>query len=91
MAFAIRKARAGEAAALSALCVRSKAHWGYDAEFMRLSLATLSIDPVAIEEGRVFVTADQHDAPLGVAACAIRAGGAELTHLFVDGLLCTCP
>jgi GNAT superfamily N-acetyltransferase len=30
----IRPARAGEAATLSALALRSKAHWGYDAAFM---------------------------------------------------------
>ncbi len=41
----IRPARPGEAPALSALCVRSKAHWGYDAEFMRLSWRSLQIDP----------------------------------------------
>jgi len=64
--------------------MRSKAHWGYDAEFMRLSQPALSVDAAAIAEGRVFVAADEHDAPLGVAACAIRAGGAELTHLFVE-------
>lgn len=30
----VRPARAGEAAALSALALRSKAHWGYDAAFL---------------------------------------------------------
>jgi hypothetical protein len=30
----IRPARPGEAAALSALAMRSKAHWGYDQEFL---------------------------------------------------------
>ncbi len=30
----IRAARPGEADALSALCLRSKAHWGYDDDFL---------------------------------------------------------
>lgn len=80
----IRAARPQEAAALSALCVRSKAHWGYDAEFMRLSERALSVDPRAIAEGRVFVAAGVQDQPLGVAGCAFREDGVELTHLFVE-------
>jgi hypothetical protein len=49
----IRLARAGEAQALGALCVRSKAHWGYDAEFMRLSNGSLQIDPAGIRGPRL--------------------------------------
>ena len=37
----LRLARAGEAAALTALCLRSKAHWGYDADFMAKARARL--------------------------------------------------
>ena len=39
----VRSARAGEAASLTALCLRSKAHWGYDAEFMRLCVPSLTV------------------------------------------------
>src|SRR5262245_36628803 len=39
----VRAAGPGEAAALGALCERSKAHWGYDAEFMRLSRRSLQV------------------------------------------------
>ena len=39
----VRSARVGEAQSLTALCQRSKAHWGYDAEFMRLSQASLTV------------------------------------------------
>ena len=41
-AFYIRPARVEEAAALSDLCFRSKAVWGYDPEFMALMLAAPS-------------------------------------------------
>jgi GNAT superfamily N-acetyltransferase len=82
----IRLARPGEAPALGALCVRSKAHWGYDAEFMRLSHRSLQIDPAAIAAGRVFVAADERGDALGVADCCAlpESGVFDLLHLFVD-------
>ncbi len=39
----VRPARAGEAASLTALCLRSKAHWGYDAGFMGLCVPSLTV------------------------------------------------
>ena len=82
----IRLAQAGEARALGALCLRSKAHWGYDAEFMQLSHRSLQIDPAAIDAGRVFVATDEDDEPLGVADCSAlpEPGAFDLLHLFVD-------
>ena len=80
----IRPAREGEAPALGALCVRSKAHWGYDAEFMRLSWRSLQIDPAAIAEGRVFAAVDERDQPLGVVDCAFLGEDVDLMHLFVE-------
>ncbi len=81
----VRTARAAEADELTALCKRSKAHWGYDADFLRLS-AELP---------------DDHDAGHRIRtrpgrrrrwACAGRGGdradhGAgkwDLAHMFVD-------
>ena len=66
------------------MCVRSKAHWGYDAEFMRLSWRSLQIDPTAITEGRVCVAVDAHDQPLGVVGCAFLGDDVDLLHLFVE-------
>jgi GNAT superfamily N-acetyltransferase len=80
----IRKARPGEATLLSALCVRSKAHWGYDAEFMARSWRSLQIEPAAIDEARVFVAVDEADHPLGVADCAFLGEDVDLVHLFVE-------
>jgi GNAT superfamily N-acetyltransferase len=80
----IRPAKRDEAALLSALCVRSKEHWGYDAEFMRLSWRSLQIDPTAIAEGRVFVAVDERDRPLGVVSCAFLGEDVDLVHLFVE-------
>lgn len=81
----IRPARPEEAAALSALSLRSKAHWGYDAEFMARCVAVLTVDPLAIAEGRIFVAADGEDRALGVAGIEARdeAGVCEVERLFV--------
>jgi GNAT superfamily N-acetyltransferase len=51
----IRRARASESAALTALCVRSKAHWGYDAGFMQAAASELTVPPSLIEQAHVFV------------------------------------
>ena len=45
MTIVLRPAHADEAPALSALCLRSKAHWGYDAAFMRACVAELILRP----------------------------------------------
>ena len=66
--------------------MRSKAHWGYDAEFMRLSWRSLQIDPAAIAAGRVFVAVDERDRPLGVVDCTLLGEDVDLVHLFVEPL-----
>jgi GNAT superfamily N-acetyltransferase len=81
---AIRPARAGEAARLTALCLRSKAHWGYDAAFMRLSARTLKIRDGDIAAGRVLVAADGRDRPLGVACVQGDGETVDLADMFVD-------
>jgi GNAT superfamily N-acetyltransferase len=76
----VRRARPGEAAALTALCIRSKAHWGYDAEFMRLSRPSLTVSAGDIASGRVLV-AERGSLLFGVAR--IEPDG-ELGVMFVD-------
>jgi GNAT superfamily N-acetyltransferase len=81
--FKVRPARPEEADALSALCKRSKAHWGYDAEFMRLSGASLTISAALIESGRVLVADDGR--LLGIASLDPLVDGVwDLLHMFVD-------
>lgn len=83
MKLLIRTAQADEAETLSALCKRSKAHWGYDAEFMRLSNASLTIAPILISTGRVIVAED--DALLGIASLEpLKDDTYDLLHMFVD-------
>lgn len=84
MTMTIRPARPEEAAALSDLCKRSKAHWGYDAGFMALSEASLTIHPAQIAAGQVIV-AEKAQQLAGVASIApLGEGVFDLHHLFVD-------
>ncbi len=85
-AFKIRPAKSTEVEALSALCTRSKAHWGYDAEFMRLSAPSLSVKPELAASGRVIVAEEGDGHLLGVAAVAPmeEAGTYDLDRLFVE-------
>jgi GNAT superfamily N-acetyltransferase len=76
----VRRARPGEAAALTALCIRSKAHWGYDADFMRRSRASLTVSDADIADGGVLV-AEREGLLFGVAR--VEPDG-ELGLMFVD-------
>jgi len=84
--FKIRAAKVEEAEALSALCTRSKAHWGYDAEFMRRSVPSLTVKPELIASGRVIVAEEGGGRLLGVAAVAPmeEEGSYDLHRLFVE-------
>jgi GNAT superfamily N-acetyltransferase len=81
---AIRLARKGEGVRLSALCVRSKAHWGYDAAFMRMSAVALQVSEADIAAGRVLVAEDDAEVPIGVASVVLDGEVADLDVLFVD-------
>jgi GNAT superfamily N-acetyltransferase len=81
----IRPAAACEAQALSALCLRSKAHWGYDPDFLRRCERTLRVEPEACGRGDVLVAAGAEH-PIGVAAIRMpeRDRPAMLELLFVE-------
>jgi GNAT superfamily N-acetyltransferase len=80
----IRGARAGEAGLLTALCLRSKAHWGYDAAFMRLCVPSLTMSESSIAEGRVLVAADESARILGTVSVGRDGDDAELALMFVE-------
>jgi predicted N-acetyltransferase YhbS len=82
----IRPARPDEAAGLSLLCRRSKAHWGYDAAFLAASKQALAIEETTIAAGRVLVAEDDSGGPLGVAAVEPLDANStfDLSHLFVE-------
>jgi GNAT superfamily N-acetyltransferase len=81
---AVGPARAGEAATLTALCVRSKAHWGYNAEFMRLSRDAIAVAEKDISAGRVLVAVDAANRTIGLVRVEPDGEMAELGLMFVD-------
>ncbi len=75
-------ATATELAALSALCHRSKAHWGYDAAFIQACRDELTLtakdlqDPLAVTRDNGRFT--------GLVQLDLSDTGAELDRMFVD-------
>ncbi len=79
----LRSARVTEADALTKLCLRSKAVWGYSGDFMRACRNELSLTPDDIRASHVQVAASK-DQILGVAQITLKGSVAELDKLFVD-------
>lgn len=81
----LRAARTDEAETLTALCVRSKRHWGYDEDFMARCAVSLRVPGQAIARGDVAVAVDADGQPLGTAQLSPPFDDAiELDKLFVD-------
>jgi GNAT superfamily N-acetyltransferase len=80
---AIRPAEPDEADALTELTMRSKAHWGYDEEFMRAVRTELTMSRDTIAEQEVFVV-EERGAIGGFYALIVSGDDAELSMLFVD-------
>jgi GNAT superfamily N-acetyltransferase len=79
----LRAPETAECAALSALCLRSKAHWGYDAAFMVACVPVLTIREADLAR-MTWQVAEASGMPVGVAAIGIEAATAHLDKLFVD-------
>ena len=80
---AIRPLTEGELEEASALCLRSKAHWGYDAAFMAACRDELSLCAADLVDG-LSVGLRNEDALLGVAQVIGQNRAWELEKLFVD-------
>jgi len=80
----LRPARPGEEDALSELCVKSKAVWGYDAGFLETVAPYLRVTAEAIHEGRATVAESDEGEVLGV--CQIEPGSDKgtLDLLFIS-------
>jgi GNAT superfamily N-acetyltransferase len=61
----IRRAQPGEAQLLTELARRSKASWGYDADFMERAAGELTITSAAIIEHEVWVLEDRKGMVIG--------------------------
>ena len=79
----LRPARPDEAAALTELVMRSKAHWGYSDEFMESCRQELTIHADAMVASRVTVAEDDARV-VAVATLEGQPPQGELGSLFVD-------
>ncbi|WP_417494718.1 GNAT family N-acetyltransferase [Maricaulis sp.] len=80
----LRPARPGEEAALSALCLRSKGHWGYDAAFMDAVAPFLRVTGEAIRKGHATVAESAGGRVLGVCQIDPDGHGGSLDLLFIE-------
>ena len=79
----IRAPTIEELASLSELCLRSKAVWGYNDEFLEACRSELSFDQGDLEMTRIAV-ADRGGKVVGVAQVKVRGNEADLLKLFVE-------
>ncbi|SRR6266567_579277 len=81
----VRRAVPADAARLTALAHRAKAHWGYPPAWLAEWADALTIVPDYIERHRVFV-AEQAEELLGVCAIEDHETHWSLEHVWVDPL-----
>jgi GNAT superfamily N-acetyltransferase len=79
----VRPPTVEELPALSALCFRSKAVWGYDDDFMEACRRELSIEPRDLRSTSIAV-AEQDSRLVGVAQIKVIGSEADLLKLFVE-------
>lgn len=79
----VRAARPGEAEALTDLALRSKAHWGYDADFLDACRDELTVTPERIRSAVAFV-AERDGEVVGFAVLDVRGDEADIGFFFVE-------
>jgi GNAT superfamily N-acetyltransferase len=85
--FVLARIAPDQQAAVNALILRSKAHWGYDAALMAIMEQVLRLDPAAAAAGRALAAWAESE-PLGVAQISEpyeddRGRAIELDLLFI--------
>ena len=83
MSLDLRPAQIDELPDLSALCLRSKAYWGYDDAFMAACRTELTLTPQDVADDAVIVLAAS-SGPAGVAHVCLEDDVCYLDKLFVD-------
>ena len=80
--YEVRAVDAADAAALSALARRAKAHWGYPPEWIDAWTAELTLTPdyLRTHDGFVAISAG---APVGVCMIEVNGAEAELAHVWI--------
>lgn len=77
----IRTARAGEAAVLTALALRSKASNGYDDAFMAACVDELTLTEATIASGEIFVAGDEE--PFGMFRLICQGETGHVEDMFI--------
>ena len=79
----LRRPEPHELPLLSALCLRSKAVWGYDEAFLEACRAELTIRAEELERTPLCV-AEHNGAIIGVAQIVVDGAAADLQKLFIE-------
>ncbi|MEM6589930.1 MAG: GNAT family N-acetyltransferase [Pseudomonadota bacterium] len=79
----IRAATVNDLADLTQLCLRSKAHWGYDAAFMKACVPVLTLTEADLE-GDLMVVAEAAGVLAGMAQLAGDPDDMEIDRFFVE-------
>ncbi len=82
----LRNALQDELSSLSELCLRSKAHWGYDDAFLAACRAELTLQPGELQTTSLQV-AERDAAVAGLAQVTVTGADADLLKLFVEPAL----
>lgn len=83
MSLVLRPARADERSQLSALCLRSKAHWGYDAAFMAACVDELTLSQAEFDRDPIVVGEDARGLA-GMAQISQDETGCFLDKMFIE-------
>jgi GNAT superfamily N-acetyltransferase len=81
--YVLRPPTVRELPTLSALCLRSKAVWGYDSDFMEACRGELTIEPHELRSSSIAVV-EQGGKIVGVAQIRVVGSNADLLKLFVE-------
>ncbi|KRQ02029.1 hypothetical protein AOQ71_36135 [Bradyrhizobium manausense] len=79
----LRPHQVEELPALSALCLRSKAVWGYDQDFIEACRSELTIEPGETQSSTIAV-AEENGRIVGIAQIKVTGDEADLLKLFVE-------
>lgn len=79
----LRPARADELPAVTELCLRSKAVWGYDAAFIAACRTELTVTPDDLR-GSCCMVAEQDGEAVGFAQVSVAGDTAVLDKLFIE-------
>ncbi|MFZ1995137.1 MAG: GNAT family N-acetyltransferase [Solirubrobacteraceae bacterium] len=80
----IRRAQPGEAKRLSELAMRSKAHWGYDEQFLERVRPILTYTEEDVLTSPTYVMVTESDAPAGMYRITGAPPHGELEDLWLD-------